>query len=150
MIRRNLLSGHSGTARRAGPGTHEHGPPAVSQHLLHRVSGEFADATTTVDPLVELHRKSLHNRERLSESKICACFYCLNEFDFAQIIEWVDNGDTALCPFCSVDSVLGFDTRPIDRALLSAMHDRWFKISVLTASQWKEALESGVWPQVPE
>lgn len=75
--------------------------------------------------LVELHRKSSRDREWILKSKICACFYCFAEFEAARITEWIDNGETALCPVCSVDSVIGFG-EAVDQELLHQMDRRWF------------------------
>ncbi len=36
----------------------------------------------------------------------CGCFYCLSTFPGAEIREWIDEGTTALCPKCGIDSVL--------------------------------------------
>src|SRR5437762_2132181 len=62
--------------------------------------------------LIALHKTSMHHRNSLSTVEICGCFYCLREFNFHQITRWVDDDDTALCPFCEIDSVLGFKTSP--------------------------------------
>jgi hypothetical protein len=97
--------------------------------------------------LSKLHKKSRCNRSSLAEAKICGCFYCFKEYPFEQIIEWVDAGETALCPRCGIDSVLGFDTPTADQELLHEMHDLWFKESVnLTPDEWKKAVETNVWP----
>jgi hypothetical protein len=51
------------------------------------------------------------------------CFHCLRTFTLGQVTEWIGNdaGD-ALCPFCSVDSVVG----TTDEQLLTAMMERGF------------------------
>ena len=72
------------------------------------------------------HKKSLRNRAALTESGKGACFYCLAEFAFERIDEWVDDDNTALCPSCKVDSVLSFTTGTADKAFLQKMHDYWF------------------------
>jgi len=36
----------------------------------------------------------------------CVCYYCLKTFKKAKIQKWVDQGETALCPFCSIDAVI--------------------------------------------
>lgn len=80
--------------------------------------------------LEELHKLSIHNKKLLAKSKNCGCFYCLKQFAFAEIPDnnWTDEQyDTALCPHCSVDAVLGdaMDVEITD-TLLKQMHDRWF------------------------
>jgi hypothetical protein len=35
------------------------------------------------------------------------CFYCLKRYPVSQITEYTDGGRTAICPHCSIDSVVG-------------------------------------------
>lgn len=49
---------------------------------------------------------SFRNREKVKQSEYCSCFYCLSVFKSSEVIEWVDNEDTALCPKCGIDSVI--------------------------------------------
>lgn len=63
----------------------------------------------------DLHRahkhSSLHRAEVLA-SELCGCFYCLATYPSSEIEEWTDEdrvgiGQTALCPRCDIDSVIG-------------------------------------------
>ena len=102
----------------------------------------------TNDNLTRIHDRSSHNRTSLLSSAICGCFYCLNEFAPSQIVEWVGKRETALCPICGIDSVLGFEISPADRDLLRRMHDRWFSRTVsFTEKEWQQAVETGEWPK---
>jgi hypothetical protein len=76
--------------------------------------------------LLAAHDKCMHNRAALQEAGKGGCFYCLKEFTADQIVEWVDGDETALCPFCGIDSVLSFNTDTADQPFLSAMKGRWF------------------------
>jgi len=53
------------------------------------------------------------NRLALLASDIAACFYCVKEFSPEESVEWCDGDDfssqTAICPYCGVDSVVGFN-----------------------------------------
>ena len=57
------------------------------------------------------HKHSIFNKNEILNSDICGCFYCLKTFKPTEIIEWTDEdnpkGETAQCPFCAIDSVLG-------------------------------------------
>jgi hypothetical protein len=68
-----------------------------------------------------LHRKAMERSERVG------CFYCLRLFQPSDITEWIDNGETALCPYCGIDAVLP-DSAAISPEFLKAMHDYWFEI----------------------
>lgn len=73
------------------------------------------------------HKKSIYHRESLRKSKVCGCFYCLDMFDYNNIEYWTDNDDTALCPTCDIDSVIGDDSGyPITKEFLGAMKLVWF------------------------
>ena len=72
------------------------------------------------------HKKSHNHRSYLEKARICGCFYCFSEFPIQQIAEWIDADQTALCPRCGVDAVLGFGTPAADEELLHAMHEHWF------------------------
>ena len=36
----------------------------------------------------------------------CGCFHCLQVFDAAGVVDWIDDGETPLCPRCGVDAVM--------------------------------------------
>jgi hypothetical protein len=77
------------------------------------------------------HRHSIRHRKEIESSAICGCFYCIAIFDPSLIVCWTDFdggvGQTALCPECSVDSVIGSSSGyPITVEFLRAMYDRWF------------------------
>ena len=72
------------------------------------------------------HKGSSLHKEELLNAKLCGCFHCKKTFLPTEIKEWVDDDDTALCPKCGIDSVLG-SNYPIDNKLfLSEMHRYWF------------------------
>lgn len=56
---------------------------------------------------IQAHKYSDHHREKLEKDKQCGCFYCLSIFSPKEIDEWIDAEKTALCPYCSIDSVIG-------------------------------------------
>jgi hypothetical protein len=77
--------------------------------------------------LIAAHKWSVRNRSDLKQSDLCGCFYCLEVFPPNEIQDWADNGDTAICPKCGIDSVIGsLAGYPIQREFLSKMHDHWF------------------------
>ncbi|MBR6800918.1 MAG: cytoplasmic protein [Eubacteriaceae bacterium] len=67
------------------------------------------------------HKKMLRNMQK------CGCFYCLKIFSSQMITRWIDNGNTALCPFCGIDSVIGESSGvPITKEFLRKMSEEWF------------------------
>lgn len=86
------------------------------------------------DPTLKAaHDRSTNHRAEIEASAICGCFYCCSEFEPNEIGEWVDApdrntpGQTALCPRCGVDSVIGSRSGfPITAEFLAQMRARWF------------------------
>ncbi len=76
------------------------------------------------------HRLSDNNRASIETGAICGCYYCRKTFDpkKSPIKEWVDDGATALCPLCGVDSVISTADLVLaeNAEFLTAMHDLWF------------------------
>jgi len=65
--------------------------------------------------------------KRSKTARFAGAFYCLEVFPPSEIEDWTDDGDTALCPKCGIDSVLGsISGYPIERQFLKKMHDQWF------------------------
>ncbi len=53
-------------------------------------------------------KRSMHNKIELQKSESCGCSFCGSIFTFNHINEWIDpEKDTALCPNCGIDSVIG-------------------------------------------
>ena len=77
------------------------------------------------------HKHCFQHRAELEANEICGYFYCLSTFPPAAIKEWIKRwikgGQTALCPNCSVDAVLGSASGlPITQKFLKLMHEQWF------------------------
>lgn len=86
--------------------------------------GEQVDA----EALEAAHRHSSLHRQAVLASDDCACFYCLRQFAPAEIAQWVDGEQTALCPRCGIDAVLGSACPyPLTAAFLTQMHQFWFE-----------------------
>jgi NAD-dependent SIR2 family protein deacetylase len=74
------------------------------------------------------HAHSFENRVEIERSDLCGCFHCRKTFPPASIAEWTDDGLTALCPRCGIDSVIGAASGlPVHRSrFLGEMKRRWF------------------------
>lgn len=83
---------------------------------------------------ISAHRNSSRHRDEIIDSEICGCFYCLQTFPPSDIADWIDEPidqeQTALCPQCGIDSVIGSSSGfPITKAFL-AMNQYWFPKTV--------------------
>jgi hypothetical protein len=84
-----------------------------------------------VEPNLEAaHDQSFRNRPLIENGGACGCFYCLKTFDASEVVMWVHDDSTALCPHCGIDAVLSSKGCSIAAAFLHSMHARWFKRTV--------------------
>ncbi|MBY0597069.1 hypothetical protein [Bacillus bingmayongensis] len=75
----------------------------------------------------DVHRFYSHNRTYLEKDTMCGCFYCLKIFHPSRINEWWDDDNTAVCPYCGIDSVIGENSGyKVAESFLKEMHQRWF------------------------
>jgi hypothetical protein len=83
-------------------------------------------------PLRVAHKKSIRHRAEVEASQRCGCFYCCRTFGPGEIIDWTDTDNpvprqTALCPHCGIDSVIGDASGPkINELFLNEMRIAWF------------------------
>ena len=74
-----------------------------------------------------VHKHCSNHRAEVERSASCGCFYCRTIFPPADIREWIDEGQTALCPECEIDSVIGSASGfSIATEFLEQMHAHWF------------------------
>jgi hypothetical protein len=81
-----------------------------------------------VDPqLIEAQKHASRHRVELEASSRCGCFFCFRTFTPTSIKAWIDASQTALCPGCGVDAVIGSaSAHRIDDAFLRRMHGQFF------------------------
>jgi len=73
------------------------------------------------------HRHSTWHRIELEASDRCGCYHCLEVFTVDQVRKWIDNHDTAMCPYCGIDAVIGSAAGfPLTRPFLREMRRHWF------------------------
>jgi hypothetical protein len=107
----------------------------------------MADDETNIAKVVA---RSYLNRKEVENSKECGCFYCLAVFSPSDIVLWSDsenrrdedpgglrpdskgfnafNGNTAICPTCESDSVIGSASGyPISEASLRKLRPCWHR-----------------------
>jgi hypothetical protein len=52
-------------------------------------------------------KHAANHRTELDDSALCGCFFCFRTFGRSEIQIWIDKNQTALCPRCGIDSVIG-------------------------------------------
>jgi len=86
----------------------------------------------TTPGYIRAHTHSMHNRDELLSGERCGCFYCVAIFSPEEVKEWVDEekgiGQTALCPKCGIDAVIGSKAGyPVTAEFLGIMKTHWFR-----------------------
>jgi hypothetical protein len=74
-------------------------------------------------------RHAVNNEDEINASEQCGCFHCLEVFDKDEIEEYVEGEDgmSAVCPKCSVESVIGDAAGfALTEELLDAMRQEMF------------------------
>jgi hypothetical protein len=76
---------------------------------------------------VAAHKHASRHRAEIESSTRCGCFFCFRSFASSDIKAWIDANQTALCPRCGVDSVLGSASQQrLDDTFLRGMHTHFF------------------------
>jgi hypothetical protein len=67
------------------------------------------------------------HRAEIQASARCGCYFCFHTFLHTEIKAWVDSDQTALCPACGIDAVIGDASKHrLDAKFLRQMHTHFF------------------------
>lgn len=70
---------------------------------------------------------SFKNRDMVDKSSKCGCYACCQIYDAKYVWEYVDDGETALCPICYIDSVLPDASGvKLNNTILNKLRKKWF------------------------
>lgn len=76
-----------------------------------------------------VHKAAFKNHALIEKSTLCGCFECCAVFPAAMIFNWTDNGETAKCPFCDYDTVVGDASgTALTKPFLKRMYDVYMAI----------------------
>ena len=75
----------------------------------------------------KLHAYSSHNKKLIDIADKCYCFYCKSSMEQSEIQNYIDDGQTALCPKCEIDAIIpdSIDDT-VDEQIISEMNEYWF------------------------
>jgi len=69
------------------------------------------------------------NRKEIEQSEKCGCASCVRIFDASEVEKYVKDrqGDTAICPYCMVDAVIGDACgEELTEKMLDELNREWF------------------------
>jgi hypothetical protein len=75
------------------------------------------------------HKATISNRSAIEISEFCGCCDCMSIFPASEITHWIEDrdGDSAECPKCGIDCVLGSaQGYPITLEFLAEIRFYWF------------------------
>ena len=75
------------------------------------------------------HSHTIRNRNEINQSECCHCISCTKSYPSPIVMDFIKDGDgeTALCPYCGVDSVIGDAcSLLLNPEILKALNKRWF------------------------
>jgi hypothetical protein len=82
-----------------------------------------------IDPILcnAAGQHASRHRAEIQDSARCGCYFCFRTFPNTDIKTWVDSNQTALCPFCGIDTVIGDASKHrLDGKFLRHLHTHFF------------------------
>lgn len=74
-----------------------------------------------------LQAYSSHNKKYIDTADSCYCFHCKSSFKATDIVSYTDNGQTALCPKCHVDTIIPDSiNHEVNESIIEEMNKYWF------------------------
>ncbi len=99
----------------------------MDKDKLNTIKNQTLENEELLRELENAHVCCSHNRDNLLKVNKCGCFYCLKIFNPKLINDWCDNNNTAICPFCGIDSIIYENIfYPINKKFLKEMKKMWF------------------------
>jgi len=80
---------------------------SVGGILVNRWEPAAMAATTDSVRYTRALEHAANHRSELDDSAVCGCFFCFRTFTTSDIKLWIDKNQTALCPRCGIDAVIG-------------------------------------------
>lgn len=75
----------------------------------------------------DAHSHTIRNRSEIGRSVKCGCLCCERIFPASEVVDYIDNGSTALCPYCGCDALLadaaGFE---LNANLIKQLNEHYF------------------------
>lgn len=81
--------------------------------------------------LKAIYKHSSLHRAEIAASRQCGCFSCRSIFPASEVVDYVDGGQTVLCPECDTDAVIGDASGyEITPELLNEMNKKYFDYDI--------------------
>lgn len=79
------------------------------------------------DMLKDAHLLTSCNRSEIEASEECGCICCQRIFPAEEVVDFADGGETAICPYCDCDALIGSGSGlELTKELLSELNKKYF------------------------
>ena len=68
------------------------------------------------------------NKLAIKASNKVGCYHCKKIYEAKEVTQFTDKGETAICPKCGIDAVLGDAAVTLDEQVLQHMSGYWFGV----------------------
>lgn len=74
---------------------------------------------------------TIRNRAEIRQSRNCCCIDCRHIFPAGEVVDWIDDGQTAMCPYCDTDAVIGdASLYQLTEDFINTLHNEYFDYEV--------------------
>lgn len=81
----------------------------------------------TTEQIEAAYAHTIRNRAELLKSHNCCCIDCRHIFPSEEVVDWIDDGQTAMCPYCDTDAVIGDASRyQFTEDFINPLHNEYF------------------------
>ncbi|MDE6335539.1 MAG: hypothetical protein K2L34_03110 [Muribaculaceae bacterium] len=80
------------------------------------------------DKMQDAHIHTLRNRSEIEHSMACHCISCQRTFKPEEVMDYIDDGETGMCPYCFCDAIIADDSGvEMTDKLLANLHHHFFE-----------------------
>jgi len=87
---------------------------------------EANTSSNVPEPYHSAYEETFNHYEEIMASRFVGCIYCLMIYAPKSVVEWTDEGTTAICPICGVDAVIPMSLERVNSEFLKDMRKHWF------------------------
>lgn len=74
---------------------------------------------------------TIRNRVEILKSRNCCCIDCRQIFPAKDVTDWIDGNQTAMCPYCNADAVIGdASTFQLTEDFIITLHNEYFDYEI--------------------
>lgn len=92
------------------------------------VKALYASSVDISKELINAHKYTYNNKKYLIEDNRGICYSCMEDVRVEDIIDYIDNGKTAICPYCNAPTIIPIRIKQAtNRVFLEEMLKRWYQ-----------------------